>query len=176
MKHAQKHIIFIMILLVFACQIRPQEQFVHTFKYDSSIGSPKATLKSIDWIKGYWKGEAFGGFTEELWSPPIAGSMMCAFKLVVNGKVNFYELVTKTEEKETLQLRLKHFDPKLKGWEEKDKTIDFPLVKVSENRVCFDEFTFERIGPNEMNIYVVIRQKNAKLDEVKFHFIRSTQS
>ncbi len=53
--------------------------------------SPQATLQDIAWISGYWKGEAFGGITEEMWSNPLGNSMMFAFKLVVDDKVKFYE-------------------------------------------------------------------------------------
>lgn len=53
--------------------------------------SPDAELSQIAWMEGHWKGEAFGGLTEELWSPPFGGSMMFSFKLVVYGEIAFYE-------------------------------------------------------------------------------------
>jgi len=43
-------------------------------------------------LQGHWKGEAFGGITEEIWSPPLGDSMMFVFKLVDEGKVVFYEI------------------------------------------------------------------------------------
>jgi hypothetical protein len=52
--------------------------------------SPKATLNDVSWISGHWKGEAFGGLTEEIWAPPFGNSMMGSFKLVENGIVSFY--------------------------------------------------------------------------------------
>lgn len=144
-----------------------QSTFPNTIALTDSGSSPKASFKDISWIQGHWRGKAFGGITEEVWSPPLGGSMMCMFKLVVNNKVSFYELVTLTEENNTLMLRLKHFHGNLKGWEEKDKTIDFPLVKVTENKVYFNKFTFERVSDTEMNIYVVVSNKG-KEDEIKF--------
>ena len=54
--------------------------------------SPQATLSDVAWITGSWEGEAFGGQVQEVWAPPLGDSMMCAFKLVVDGKVEFYEL------------------------------------------------------------------------------------
>ena len=53
---------------------------------------------------------------------PSCGSMMCAFKLVVQDK----------------------------------------LVKVTDNEVYFDGFTFERVSSKEMNVYVVIEDKGAQ--------------
>ena len=66
-------------------------------------------LENIRWIAGNWKGEAFGGITEENWSEPSGGSMMATFKLISDGKVNFYEIETISEENNSLILRLKHF-------------------------------------------------------------------
>ena len=161
----------ILLLCFFSITIslNAQNTFANTLSLTDSVSSPKASFKDISWIQGHWRGKAFGGITEEVWSPPLGGSMMCMFKLVVNNKVSFYELVTLTEENNTLMLRLKHFHGNLKGWEEKDKTIDFRLVKVTENKVYFDKFTFERVSETEMNIYVVISNKG-KEDEIKFTY------
>ena len=97
---------------------------------------------------------------------------MCAFKLVVDGKIKFYELCTITEENNSLILKIKHFNSDLKGWEDKDKSAEFPLVKITKNRVYFDEFTFEKISADEINIYVVIQQKNGQQEEVKFNYTK----
>ena len=153
-----------------------QNAFPNTIRTDSLSGfeSPPATLDEISWIQGHWQGEAFGGTVEEVWTPPLGGSMMCAFKLVVNGEIRFYEIVTITEEEKTLMLRLKHFHNDLKGWEEKDETVDFPLVKVTPGKMYFDGFTFEKISDNEMNIYVIIGEEG-KEREARFNYNRVLQ-
>lgn len=148
-------------------------QILHkeTMTYDSLVGSPNATLNEIKWLAGHWVGEALGGITEEIWSPPLGNSMMGAFKLSKDNAVIFYELVTIVEENQSLILRLKHFNSQLKGWEEKNKTIDFRLVKVTPSKIFFDEFTIEKVSPSEINAYVVIGSKN-DLQEVKFNYHR----
>ncbi|NOS92126.1 MAG: hypothetical protein HOP30_09405 [Cyclobacteriaceae bacterium] len=158
-------------LMVIPVIIYSQDRFANTLTFSDSLGSPKADLSSLRWIEGHWRGVAFGGITEEVWSPPLGGSMMCAFKLVVNGNVKFYELATISEENSTLILRLKHFNSNLKGWEDKDKTIDFRLVKVTDSKIYFDEFTIERVGAKKMNIYVVI-ESGGKREEVKFAYTK----
>ena len=70
----------------------------------------------------------------------------------------------------TLILQLKHFGNDLKGWEEKDKTIDFPLKEITENKVVFEGMTFEKISANEMTIYVDIRQDDGSVETVKFDY------
>ena len=151
-----------------------QNPFPNTLSYNEAAGSPPADLSAVTWIAGHWQGEAFGGITEEIWTPPLGGSMMCAFKLIVDGQVQFYELCTISEEKGSLILRLKHFHGDLKGWEEKDETIDFKLVKVTPDKVFFDGFTFERISDTEINLYVVI-EDGGEQQEVKFNYRKENQ-
>ena len=133
--------------------------------------SPKASLEEIAWMEGHWKGEAFGGITEEIWSPPLGGSMMFSFKLAVDGVVNFYELGHIRELDATLVYELKHFGGDLKGWEEKEEVKTFKLIKVGVNRLYFDGFTFERVNENEINIYGLIHLVD-KAKEVKFNYIK----
>ncbi|PXX30556.1 DUF6265 family protein [Arenibacter sp. ARW7G5Y1] len=142
----------------------------NTISYTDGNTSPNATLADVSWIAGHWKGEAFGGITEEIWSPPLGDSMMFVFKLVVDDKVALYEVGHIRQEEESLILRLKHFNGNLTGWEEKDKTVDFKLVKIEGNKVYFDDFTFEKINDSEINIYVVLEQKNGSKEEVAFNY------
>ena len=147
------------------------QKFENTISKAKDSKSPPATLENVKWLAGHWRGEAFGGITEEIWSPPLGGSMMCAFRLIKDNKVDFYELCTIVEDNNTLLLRIKHFHPDLKGWEDKDVTVDFPLVKVTNERLYFEDFTIEKVSPNEINMYVVI-QSSGKESEVKFNYKR----
>lgn len=128
------------------------------------------TLANIRWIAGNWKGKAFGGTTEENWSEPSGGSMMATFKLIVDGKVQFYEIETISEENNSLILRLKHFNSNLKGWETKDETVDFPLIRVTKNKAIFEGMTFESIDGDHMVVYVQLEQKDGTTTTVPFHY------
>lgn len=137
--------------------------------YDpNEVLAPK--LENITWISGNWKGEAFGGITEENWSEPLGDSMMATFKLVNDNKVVFYEIEIIRQVKNTLVLQLKHFDNDLKGWETKDETIDFPLKEITRNKVVFEGMTFEKVSENEMNVYVDITQKDGSIETAKFNY------
>lgn len=165
--------LFVVLLLsTFSPAAFGQERFPNTIFFSDSVGSPKADLNVVHWIEGLWRGEAFGGITEEVWTPALGGSMMCAFKLVVNGEVKFYELVTIVQENGTLILRLKHFHSDLKGWEKQNETQDFRLVKVTPTKVYFDGFTFERLSNSKMNVYVVVQNGEAK-KEVRFSYTKA---
>ncbi len=141
----------------------------NTLQWTADTETTKASLADATWIAGHWMGEAFGGITEEVWTPPLGGSMMFVFKLVVENEVQFYEIGYIKEVEGTLILQLKHFHANLKGWEEKDDTVDAKLVKVGDDKLFFDDFTFEKVNEKEMNIYVVI-EENGKREEVKFNY------
>ena len=149
-----------------------QEKFTNTIKFEETMRSPEASLKDVSWISGYWRGEAFGGITEEVWTDPLGNSMMFSFKLVVDGKITFYELGGITEINNTLLMQLKHFNADFKGWEEKNETVDFPLVKIEGTKVFFDQLTFEKISKDEINVYVVIENEDGSSEEVKFNYKR----
>jgi hypothetical protein len=129
-------------------------------------------LKNISWLAGNWKGEAMGGITEENWSKPSGGSMMATFKLIKDGKVTFYEIEIIREIENSLILQLKHFNNDLKGWESKDDTVDFPLVEITSKKVIFEGMTFEKISDKEMNVYVVMHNKDGSTETLKFNYTK----
>lgn len=146
-----------------------QSHSQNTLKFNVGKAT-KASIKDVSWIAGHWVGEAFGGQTEELWSAPLGDSMMGSFKLVAKGTVEFYELCTISEENGTLFFRLKHFHKDLKGWEEKDERLTAQLVKIEGQKAYFNDFTFERISKNELNIYVVFKDDKGVEEEMKFSY------
>lgn len=155
--------VFLFILASISCHAQ------NTLSLNPGESSPKATLAEIAWMEGHWRGEAFGGITEEIWSPPLGGSMMFSFKLVVDDAVNFYELGHIRALDGTLVFELKHFAGDLKGWEEKDEAQRFKLIKVDGNRLYFEGFTFEKVTADEINIYGRIHQ-NGKEEEIVFNY------
>jgi len=129
--------------------------------------SPAASITDLQWIEGSWTGEAFGGQTEEVWTAPSAGSMMGMFKLISDGDISFYELMTISQKEKSLIMRIKHFNDDMKGWEEKDEVVEFPLVDIKKNAVYFDGLTFKKISDRQMNVYV-----NIDGEEVEFVYFK----
>ena len=134
---------------------------------DEQTLEPK--LENIKWLSGNWKGEAMGGMAEENWSEPHGDSMMASFKLVRDGKVVFYEIEIIREIENSLVLQLKHFNNDMKGWEEKDETIDFPLKAIYPNKVVFEGMTFEKISENEMTVTVDV-EMDGKVTAMAFNY------
>ena len=133
--------------------------------------SPPANLSDVAWIAGHWQGEAFGGTAEEIWSAPLGNSMMFVFRLVNDGMVSFYESGHIQQLDDSLILQLKHFDGNLMGWEERDETIDFKLVKLEPNKVFFEGLTMEKISDDQMNVWVLIEEHGSS-EEILFAYER----
>ena len=160
---------FILSVLFFSQSLFSQETL--------SLGhkkSPKANLDQMAWLTGFWRGEISEGvISEELWAPPEGDSMMGSFRSIKNGKVAFYEICQIRQEGETLILRIKHFHGNLKGWEEKDKTVDFPLVKMEDSAAYFDGWTIKRLSKNEIVMFVNIDSGGAN-QEMEFKYKRKS--
>ncbi|MEL7499201.1 MAG: DUF6265 family protein [Planctomycetota bacterium] len=125
------------------------------------------TIEDFGWIAGHWQGKGMGQPFEETWNPPFGGTMMGMFKMVKEDDVSFYELLTIVKQGDSFVLRLKHFDKQLVGWEEKDKSVEFPLVRVNSKEAVFDGLRFERVDDQSMNIIVKVGT-GGKAKEVTF--------
>lgn len=95
-------------------------------------------INQLTWLTGSYSAEKWESTAEEYWSLPLGNNMIGMFRLVKDGKIVSTELVYIIEENNSLVLRLKLFTPEFVGWDEKDKTIDFPLISIEENEVVFD--------------------------------------
>ncbi|UJH68728.1 DUF6265 family protein [Allomuricauda sp. SCSIO 65647] len=146
-------------------------QAQNTIQLAAGQTSPKATLNQVSWLVGHWQGEAFGGIAEEIWSPPLGESMMFVFRLVNDGKVSFYESGHIKQVGPTLLMQLKHFHGDLRGWEEKDETVDFKLVKLEKNKVFFEGLTIEKVTEDRVKFYVLIEDGD-KMEEIVFNYAR----
>ena len=119
---------------------------------------PPARLDGIAGLAGHWRGQGLGGTVEEVWAAPAGGQMMGAFRMIKDDQVAFYEIMTIAEHDGSLVLRLKHFNADLTGWEDKDQTIDFTLVRMDDQAAYFDGMTLRRDGPDAMTVFVRIGQ------------------
>lgn len=145
----------------------------NTLQLKEGEDSPNANLEIISFVEGHWKGQAFGGDTEEIWSPPSGNSMMFVFRHLVDGEVTFYEIGHIRAIENTLIFELRHFDTDLHAWEEKNEVQQFKFIKAEDNRVYFNGFTFEKVSTDEINIYGLIGNEDGSSSEVVFNYKRT---
>lgn len=173
MKRAAEIIVLLVAaLLVSSTAYAQEKQTEHTLKLSAGQQAPPVTIAEMAWLAGHWTGNALGGLTEEIWSPPRDGVMLGMYRLVKNSKPVFYEILTLVEENGSLVIRLKHFDAKLVGWEEKDKSVEFKFVGKKDGVIHFEGMAFKPEGKDNVTVYLAIGNKDGSIREETFRYTR----
>lgn len=120
---------------------------------------PAATIADLAWLAGRWAGEGLGGALDEVWSEPAGGAMVGYFRLVAKGKPVLYEIMTLLEHEGSVELRLKHVNPDMTGWEEQNGYVTFKLVKQDATGAYFEGLSFRRVSDDEMVGYIALRNR-----------------
>ena len=136
---------------------------------------PPATLAQMDWLVGQWTGTGIGGAPAmESWLPPSGGTMVGSFvQESGEGAIRFTEHLYLMEEEGTLVLRLKHFNPDLTGWEEKDGMLTFRLIAVEECAAYFRSLTLRCDGDDGLLAAVRMKSASEEINELVFRFRRA---
>ena len=135
-------------------------------------GSSEVSLKDAAWLAGAWQGEGLGGYVEEVWTPARGGAMMGSFRLIRDDQVVFYEIFTLVEHEGGLQLRLKHFEPDLVAWEEREKVVTFSFESVEPGVLRFKSLVFQRVDDDALRIDLRLRQNDGTVKTELFHMRR----
>lgn len=134
----------------------------------SGITSPddpstqKFDINDYQWLAGSWIGDGFGGVSEEHWSEPVGGTMMGMYRHHKDGKIVFYEFLLLDEN----GIRLKHFNPDITGWEEKNDYLTFEMISFSGNKIEMKGLVLERKSNSEMEIRLQMRRNGEAHTEV----------
>ncbi|MCR5877865.1 DUF6265 family protein [Phenylobacterium sp. J367] len=120
---------------------------------------PPATIADVAWLTGSWVGEGLGGTAEETYAAPVGGQMVGHFRSAKAGQPAFYEFILLRERDGSLVYGVKHINPDGTMWEEKDGWTEFPLVAVEAGHAFFNGLTFERDGPDRLNVHLRLRKR-----------------
>lgn len=135
---------------------------------------PQASLVDLAWLAGRWLGEGLGGVAEEVWLPESGGAMLGMFRSLQGGQVSFYELLTLAPNASgQLELRLKHFHPDLKGWEERDQVQSWALTRVEGEAFAFGPIVLRREGAESLVVTVTMKLEDGSRKEEVFRFRRA---
>lgn len=146
----------------------------NTIRLVDGAERPRATVADLAWLAGSWTGEGLGGTVDEVWSEPGGGAMVGYFRLVKDGKAVFYEIMTLLEHEGSVELRLKHVNADMTGWEEKNDFVTFKLAKLEPRAAWFSGVTFKRISDDVMESYLAIRNRaTGEATEQKFVYRRA---
>ncbi len=134
--------------------------------------APAATIAEAAWLIGSWSGSGIGGAeAHESWLAPSGDTMVGVFvQETAAGGIMFSEHMYLMEQDGSLVVKLKHFNPDLTGWEEKDGMITFRLIAAEPCALYFNALTYRCDG--EGGMVVAVRMKSAKPEpqELVFRF------
>ncbi len=125
----------------------------------------KFKLADAAFLAGTWKGPVEADRVEETWSAPDGTSILGMFRWInADGTPDMVELLTITEEETGVILRLRHFDAKLKPWDNEAEPMTFTLAETGTRRAHFRALpsiearvasvTYECATPDELRVLV----------------------
>ncbi len=160
---------FFAIALIFAATTPPSETDFQPESYSETV-----KLANLNWLTGAWEGEGIdGALATEVYSAPAGNQMVGHFRqLAPDGSVMFYELITIVQVGETIEYRLKHFDPDLSGWEEKAEVRRFPLLATLRDKWIFDGLIIHRETNDRMQISVRVKNESGSTENLDFNYRR----
>ena len=126
-------------------------------------------LAAFTWLAGKWQTRNDSDVLEEHYMAPQYDCMIGIFRWVKGGKLWMFELLSITAEDGQVIFRLKHFDAKMVGWEEKDQSLNWKLARIEGPDHIFENpeqksasrFTLRRNGDSGLTV-VLEGEKDGK--------------
>lgn len=137
--------------------------------------APPAEIHALAWLEGQWRGEGIDGApATESWLAPAGDTMVGTFvQEKAGGGILFTEHMQIMEDGGSLVLKLKHFNPDLTGWEEKDGMVTFRLLSLDHCLARFSGLTIRCDGPDKLVVAVRMKSDAAEPEELLFRFDRA---
>lgn len=144
---------------------------------EGAASAQGAMICKASWLAGHWLSSGAGTLSEEIWAPPIHGTIMGSFRSIRDGRVAFYEIMLITEQEGSLALKLRHFQPDdLRGWEQENGVAAVhKLLAWDANALYFDGVTFESVRPDLLRVHLrVVDPASKQVSEKQFDYRRVT--
>jgi hypothetical protein len=96
-------------------------------------------IAALAFLQGAWRGEVDANPCEETWSEPLGGHILGMFRWMdPDHNPGMLEILTISEEGDSVMLRLRHFDARLKGWDsEAEAPMTLKLAETAPNKAIF---------------------------------------
>ena len=158
--------ILVLGLCIASSSIAQEKNTEHTLRLAPDAPAGAGKIEDLAWLEGHWKGEGLGGTIEEIWTAPADGKMMGMFRLVKDGKPVFYEIISLGEFDGELAMRLKHVNPDMTGWEERNDFVKFRWIGVIDGVHHFSGLAFRRDGDDALTIFLALKNKEGVREHV----------
>lgn len=136
--------------------------------------APPARIADAAWLVGAWSGSGINGAeAHESWLAASGDTMVGTFvQETAAGAIMFTEHMYLMEEGGSLVVKLKHFNPDLTGWEEKDGMVTFRLIAAEPCALYFNALTYRCDGAGGMVVAVRMKSPKPEPQELLFRFRR----
>jgi hypothetical protein len=134
-----------------------------------------ATLADVAFMTGHWVDDADSHLSEEIWTEPSGDSMLGMWRYVDKGQARIFELLSLKAEGGLVYLRLRHFDPRFVGREDKAAPVELRLVAKATDSAVFEgpesggsgrvRLTYRRAGADAL---VSVLEKGGPPQEFSF--------
>ncbi len=125
--------------------LRTLPLFILLFLSNSIVAQ---SFQDMDWLRGQWEGEAFGGKVFENWAGPYGDEMTGTFQLVSEDKTSILEFMVIRLGADTMEFFFNHFNSDLQRWE--DSPIKMGLLYSRENEFKFINLVEGKTAPRSL--------------------------
>ena len=141
---------------------------------ETGFESPPATIADAQWLVGQWSGEGIGGAdAHESWLTPSGTTMVGTFvQENADGSIMFTEHMYLMGQDGSLVVKLKHFNPDMTGWEDKDGMVTFRLLAAEPCALYFSALTYRCDADGGMVVAVRMKSEQHEPQELIFRFRR----
>jgi hypothetical protein len=139
-------------------------------------------IAALAFLQGAWRGDMGGHPVEEVWAEPLGGHILGMFRWMdPHHNPGMLELLIIAEEGDSVMLRLRHFDGRLRPWEsEAAAPMTLKLAETSPNKAVFRAVetekniaavTYDGTTPGRLKIIVEFPGEEPQ-DPLKFDLTR----
>lgn len=138
--------------------------------YATEPSENRIALADLAWLEGCWAGTGFGKRVGECWMSAPDGRLTGMFQMIdADGRQTMSEIFVLTEFEDGPAIRLKHFNPDLTGWEDRDEFIVFPLRETGADFARFDGLTYSLADDGRLIVELMVKQGGeASLERLEF--------
>ena len=138
---------------------------------DESALNETLSIDRLSWLTGNWKGPRDGGVLEEIWLPPLAGTITALVRSSEESETRFVEIIHIREINGSLELNLQLFDNSLEP--ENINAHNFELTEIGSSFVAFKgiseaahrSLSYER--PEENVFFIRIETNDGEQIEIR---------
>ena len=137
--------------------------------------SESLSIDRLNWLTGNWKGPRDGGVLEEIWLPPLAGTITALVRSSEESETRFVEIIHIREINGSLELNLQLFNNSLEP--EDINAHNFELTEISSSFVAFKgisdgshrRLSYER--PEENVFFIRIETNDGEQIEIRLTLV-----